>query len=57
MYQNTSGSGDGASSEFRNPNSIWRNTVRIRPGEHAVLRFVTDFTNGDNSLPMNIVIG
>tara|TARA_R110002020_G_scaffold146184_6_gene320727 strand:- start:18192 stop:18989 length:798 start_codon:yes stop_codon:yes gene_type:complete len=49
MYQNTSGSGDGASSEFRNPNSIWRNTVRIRPGEHAVLRFVTDFTNGDMS--------
>ena len=48
MYSNTSGS-DGASSEFRNPNSIWRNTVRIRPGEHAVVRFITDFTNGDMS--------
>ena len=47
MYQ--AAGADGASSEFRNPNSIWRNTVRIRPGEHAVIRFITDFVNGDMS--------
>lgn len=50
MYTNTgSGSGDGVNNDFRNPNSIWRNTVRIRPGEHAVIRFITEFTNGDMS--------
>ena len=48
MYSNNS-SGDSDNSDFRNPKSIWRNTVRIRPGEHAVLRFITDFTNGDMS--------
>ena len=48
MYSNTS-SGDSGNNDFRNPKSLWRNTVRIKPGEHAVLRFITDFTNGDMS--------
>ena len=40
---------DSGTSEFRNPKSIWRNTVRIRPGEFAVIKFVTDFISGDMS--------
>jgi len=47
MYQ--AAGTEGVSNDFRNPNSIWRNTVRIRPGEHAVVRFITDFINGDMS--------
>lgn len=49
MYnQNFSQSND-TTSDFRNPNSIWRNTIRIKPGEHAVVRFITDYNNGDMS--------
>ena len=48
MYNQNFGS-DSGSNDLRNPKSIWRNTVRIRPGEHAVIRFITDFANGDMS--------
>ena len=50
MYnQQNFGNENSGSSDFRNPKSILRNTVRIRPGEHAVLRFITDFADGDMS--------
>tara|TARA_R110002020_G_scaffold459667_4_gene677803 strand:+ start:619 stop:1452 length:834 start_codon:yes stop_codon:yes gene_type:complete len=49
MYSQQNFSGSDSGSDFRNPKSIWRNTVRIKPGEHAVLRFITDFKNGDMS--------
>ena len=38
--------------EIRNPNSIWRNTVRVRPQEYAVMKFIGD--GGDLSRYHNI---
>ena len=35
---------------FANPNSLLRNTVRLRDGEFAVLSFLTDIDEGDRSL-------
>ena len=40
-YVQGSGSGSGSSmDEIRNPLSVWRNTVRIRPSEYAVIKFI-----------------
>ena len=41
-----------ATDEIRNPNSIWRNTVRVRPQEYAVMKFIGD--GGDLSRYHNI---
>ncbi|ANS04412.1 hypothetical protein [uncultured Mediterranean phage] len=49
MYNQNFGQSNDTTSEFRNPNSIWRNTVRIKPNEYAVVRFITDYNNGDMS--------
>ena len=38
--------------EIRNPLSVWRNTVRIRPGEYAVIKFIGE--GGDLSRYHNI---
>lgn len=44
--------GNSAMDEIRNPLSVWRNTVRIRPGEYAVVRFIGE--GGDLSRYHNI---
>jgi len=45
-------SGSGGMDEIRNPLSVWRNTVRVRPNEYAVLRFIGE--GGDLSRYHNI---
>jgi len=52
-YVQGSGSGAGSSmDEIRNPLSVWRNTVRIRPNEYAVIKFMGE--GGDLSRYHNI---
>ena len=52
-YQPGSSSGSGSGmDEIRNPLSVWRNTVRIRPNEYAVVRFIGE--GGDLSRYHNI---
>lgn len=48
----TPNSGSGGMDEIRNPLSVWRNTVRVRPNEYAVLRFIGE--GGDLSRYHNI---
>ena len=48
----TSNSGSGGMDEIRNPLSVWRNTVRVRPNEYAVVRFIGE--GGDLSRYHNI---
>jgi hypothetical protein len=45
-------SNSGGTDEIRNPLSIWRNTVRVRPEEYAVIRFIDE--GGDLSRYHNI---
>jgi len=48
----TSNSGSEGMDEIRNPLSVWRNTVRVRPNEYAVVRFIGE--GGDLSSYHNI---
>jgi len=52
-YVQGAGSGSGSPmDEIRNPLSVWRNTVRVRPNEYAVIRFMGE--GGDLSRYHNI---
>lgn len=46
LYKTSNTGGD---SEFKNPKSIWRNTVRIKDGEYALIKFISDLDDGDVS--------
>ena len=48
----TPNSGSSGTDEIRNPLSVWRNTVRVRPNEYAVVRFIGE--GGDLSRYHNI---
>lgn len=48
----TNNNASGGMDEIRNPLSVWRNTVRVRPNEYSVIRFIGE--GGDLSRYHNI---